>query len=169
MPMVVSSPKKQYELPDEGTALAVLADVIDLGKVETAYGPKERVRFKWFVEQTGKDGKPINLIQSFNKSMHEKSTLRKTVKSVLGRDPGDSFDLETLIGSNARLVIEHNEYEGRTFANITAVIKPEKGARLLTVPKDFVRFAKNQSKSGPSAPGSERDSGPDADDSEVEF
>jgi hypothetical protein len=120
------------------------------------------------VEQTGKDGKPITLIQSFNKSMHEKATLRKTVKSILGRDPGDSFDLETLIGSNARLVIEHNESEGRTFANITAVIKPEKGARLLTVPKDFVRFAKNQSKSGPSTPQSERDSGPDADDSDDE-
>lgn len=46
--------KIMSEPPDEGQHLAVLADILDLGMRNTNFGPKDQLRMKWFVQQTGK-------------------------------------------------------------------------------------------------------------------
>jgi hypothetical protein len=162
MPLIVSTTPKQYELPDEGEHLAVLADVIDLGEVDTQYGKRDRVRKIWLVDQRDKEGKLIAVAHSYTKSLHEKSSLRKAIKAILGRDPGNSMDLETLLGTNMRLVIEHREYDDRTFAAIAVMLRPRKGDPVLRVPGDFVRAKdRNDSKppSGGGAPPNNRNNG----------
>lgn len=139
MSMIITNKQKQYELPDEGEHLAVLADLIDLGEVDTTYGKKDRVRFIWLVQQCDTEGKQIAVAYSYTKSLHEKASLRKVIKIMLGRDPEDSFDLETLLGMNIRLVIEHQARDERTFATIVAMLKPRKGDPVLAIPRDFVR------------------------------
>jgi hypothetical protein len=163
MSLIVTTTPKQYELPDEGEHLAVLADVIDLGEVDTQYGKKDRVRFIWLVEQRDKEGKLIAVVISYTKSLHDKASLRKAVKAILGRDPGNSLDLETLLGTNMRLVIEHSEYEGRAFAAIAVMLRPRKGDAVLRVPSDFVR---SKSPSGGGTPPNNGNNGPASQDSQ---
>lgn len=140
MPMIITAKPAKFEIPDEGEHLGVLVDIVDLGETETGYGLKDRVQFRWLVEQRGKDGKPLSVRQKpHNKSMHEKATLRKDIKRILGKDPGDTFDIETLLGVNALLEIEHHTHEGRTYANIIAIRRPANGDRVLQIPEDFKR------------------------------
>ena len=92
--MIITAKQKKFEIPTEGEHLAVLADVVDLGEVETDYGRKDQVQFRWLVEQKGKDGKPLAVRQRpHNKSMHEKASLRHDIKRILGADPGDTLTL----------------------------------------------------------------------------
>jgi hypothetical protein len=109
--------------------------VQDLGEVVGQFGSKNKVRLVWVSDEINSDGDPIIVMLSVTNSMHEKSTLRKTVKSILGRDPGDGeFDLESLVGSQNQLVIVHNESEGRTYANVTTILK---GQATVEIPADF--------------------------------
>lgn len=140
MAMLISTKPKQYELPGEGEHCAVLCDIVDLGEVDTAYGKKDKLRFIWLVDQRDSTGKQIQVAYSYTKSLHEKASLRKVIKAILGRDPGDTFDVETLLGTNVRLVIEHVSQDERTFAGIAAILRPRKGDTALTIPADFTRY-----------------------------
>jgi len=116
---------KEYERPDEGFHEAILTEVKDLGVVKTAYGEKDRVRFTWTVEQLGKDGKPLTISQWFNKSRHKKAELPKAIVAITGRYPENGFDLESISGAKARLLVEHNTSEdGKVFANVAKIFRP---------------------------------------------
>ena len=143
VPLIVSRKTKQYELPDEGEHLAVLADVIDLDEANTAKDKKPRIRFVWLVEQRDSEGKQIAVWVSYPNSFHVKSNLCKTVTTILGRDPGCLFDLETLLGKNARILIRHQERDGRVFANVVETLKPRKSDHALQLPPDFPRASSN--------------------------
>jgi hypothetical protein len=130
---------KQFEIVDEGEANAVLAAVQDLGDVTGQFGTRPKVRLTWITDQVASDGREKIVMQSVTNSLHEKATLTKIVKAMTGHTPSDDeeFDLETLIGRQQRLVIEHAEgSEGRTFANVTMVLKPTKGV-LVEIPEGW--------------------------------
>jgi hypothetical protein len=150
MPLIVSRKTKRYELPDEGEHLAVLADVIDLGEANTAKDKKPRIRFVWLLEQRDSEGKHIAVWVSYPNSLYLKSHLCKTVTTLLGRDPGDRFDLETLLGKNARVLIRHSEGNGRVFADIVETLKPRKSDHGFQLPPDFARASSNNGKNGES-------------------
>jgi hypothetical protein len=139
MSLIVRNVKKTYENVTEGLHRAVLADVVDVGEVETKFGPKHRVRLVWLTDELGKDGKHLAIIRTFNKSLHEKSLLRKAIKQITGKDPGDEFDLQDLIGTNAKLNVEWTESEGLTYAHVTAILKLQKGDERLEIPATWVR------------------------------
>jgi hypothetical protein len=114
---------KQYEIPDEGGHPGTLIQVRDLGTVETKFGPRPRVRLVWELDALASDGRHLRAYQAFNKSFDSKSYLRKAVRQILGHDPGDTFDLESLVGLHRLVVIGHDDGpEGRIFANIRAVL-----------------------------------------------
>jgi len=132
---------KDYENLSEGVHPAVLADIIDLGVVDTQFGPKPKVRFRWLTSEVDSEGRTKSAFQTFTKSLHEKATLAKYVKSILGAAPtGAKFDLESLLGVQRRLVVEHSEGKnGETYSNVTAILKPEPSSPKIAVPSDFVR------------------------------
>jgi hypothetical protein len=139
MSYVMRNNSSKFEIPSEGVHQAVLVDVIALGEVETGYGPKQKLRFRWLVDELGTFGKPLGVIASYNNTWHEKSSLRRDIKAMLGRDPGEQFDLASLIGQNCRLVIKHAEHEGKTYANIGAVLRLEAGITTMSIPEHFRR------------------------------
>ena len=140
MPIMIGTKQTTFEIPNEGEHLAVLADVVDLGEVDTNYGRKEQIQLRWLVDQRGADGRPLLVRQKpHTKSLHEKSTLRKDIKRVLGQEPSDPFDVESMLGMNVILEIEHNSWEGKTYANIVAIRRPPNSDRVLEIPKDFKR------------------------------
>lgn len=170
MPMVITSKQKQFEIPTEGEHLAVLADIVDLGEEEFDYGRRDRIQLIWQVEQRGKDGKPLSVRQKpHNKSMHEKATLRKDIKRILGKDPGDTFDVESLLGVNALLEVEHYTREGRTYANITGIRRPANGHQVLRVPEDFKRMENTKRPKVPKTTNSANIHGVAVTDDDVQF
>jgi hypothetical protein len=62
---------------------------------------------------------------------------------LVGRDPGSTYDLETLIGRTNRIVIEHTQHDGITYGNITAILKSNES---LEIPADYVRAKDRKTK-----------------------
>lgn len=140
MPIVINiNSGKDFEPVSEGVHSAVLADIVDKGVVQTAFGPKHKVMFLWLTDEADEGGQTKYVFQSFTASLHEKAGLRKAVKAIRGRDiEGENFDVETLLGSQAQLVIQHNEgQDGKVYANVQAILKP-KGPKV-EIPADFTR------------------------------
>lgn len=131
---------KDFEPVSEGVHAAVLAEVVDKGICETAFGPKHKVMLVWLTDEADEDGKTKYVFQSFTASLHEKAGLRKAVKAIRGKDLGAdeaNFDVESLKGSQAQLVIQHNEAaNGRVYSNVQAIMKAKPGTRV-TIPADF--------------------------------
>ena len=138
MSVTVTDKGGDFEIPEEGQYLAVVADVVDLGPVATNFGVNERVQITWLLDAFDSEGNQFRIAEFFNKSLHEKASLRKRIKSITGIDPTGTFDMETMLGTNSLIVIEHNEGDKRTYANVVAVLKAPKGRRL-EVPADFER------------------------------
>lgn len=148
MALVVSEPdQKDFELPEDGQYLAVIADVIDLGEVQTGFGVKPKVQIKWLLDAFNSEGFQFQVSAFYTASLHEKANLRKALKSILGADVSGQFDLEELLGVNNQLVIQQNTPAGgeKTYANIVAILKAPKGKRL-AIPDDFQRKSEKDAK-----------------------
>jgi hypothetical protein len=135
--MLLGGNNRAFEIPDEGVHNAVLAAVQDLGMVASTFDGREqpKVRFVWLLETRTSDGKPMLVYQKITNSTHEKSTLRKVLKGILGKDPGDApFDDSKILGAQCQIVITHVESQGRTYANITAVTKQRDPTAFVEIP-----------------------------------
>lgn len=134
---------KEFEKVSEGVHSAVLADIVQLGEVPTEFGPKKKVKFVWMTSETDSDGRTLYVHERFNESLHEKSSLTKRLKTMGINVPTDvaGFDIEVAIGTQAQLVVQHNEdKEGRVWANISSVLKfdPKKHVKV-AIPREFKR------------------------------
>ncbi len=117
----------------EGIHPAVCVDVMDLGLVETDFqGVKKmvnKVKITFESEAKTEDGKPCTVFRSFSASLHPKSNLSTFLSKWRGRPvaPGESINLQQLIGASCTLVISHQKnLAGKTYASIDAVSKPTK-------------------------------------------
>jgi hypothetical protein len=144
MPIMARDNKKEYAQAEEGLHQAVCCDVVDLGDVQTSFGLKHKVRIKWQTEAINQeDGKPFQITNMYTLSLNEKANLRKHLECWRGRkftpDELSGFDLEKLIDVNCQLQIIHNiTDEGKTYANIQAIIPLGKGMPKIGV-KEYTR------------------------------
>jgi hypothetical protein len=123
-----------------GTHLGICFRVIDLGTQVTTYaGEQKRARkimISWEIpDEKMTDGRPFVISQMFTWSMHEKSTLRKSLEAWRGAAftdadfrPPTAFDIKNILGKACTLSVTHNEKGDRTYANIASVGKLMKGA-----------------------------------------
>jgi len=138
--MILGNDKKEFQILDEGVHNAVLAAVQDLGLVPSAfYGEeKPRVRFVWVSDEPNTEGDPIIVLQSMTNSMHEKSTLRKTVKGILGKDPGDKpLDDSQILGAQCQIVVTHSDSNGRTYANVVTATRQRADGVKVSIPQGW--------------------------------
>jgi hypothetical protein len=117
----------------EGIHNAVCVDVINLGLVETEFQGQRRlvnkVRIVFETEQRTEDGRNCTISKTYTASLHPKAKLTEGLGKWRGRPvmPGESIDLDKLIGACATLVISHQtSLAGRTYASIDAISKPTK-------------------------------------------
>ena len=121
-----------------GSYLARCVQLLDLGTQTSTYeGETKRARkvlVAWEIlddECRRDDGAPYILSKRFTQSLHEKAALRKTLTSWRGRDftPAElkGFELKAVLGKDAFISVVHTDKEGKTFANIAAVMKLPKG------------------------------------------
>jgi hypothetical protein len=131
MPIVL--PEEQaYELPPAGSHTATCIRVVDLGTQSGVYGPKWQVLISWELrDEQMADGRPFTISRRYTFSGSRKSTLREHLEGWFGRvltaaDLG-KFDLAQLLGSTCLIGIKHEiKEDGRTFANVTSVMKRPK-------------------------------------------
>jgi hypothetical protein len=121
MSIIVRRPD-DYQPANEGTYLAIMVEVVDLGCVETAFGKKDMVRLIWAITD---GGQKRTIFQRVTKSLHPKSQLGRIARVLMGGLPESEFDIELLVGRQAMVVIEHRESDGNTYANITLVFSPK--------------------------------------------
>src|SRR5215472_2594420 len=117
----------------EGIHPAVCVDVMDLGLVETEFqGQKKmvnKVKVTFESEVLTEDGIRCTVSKNLTASLHPKAKLAEFLGKWRGRPvlPGESIDLQKLIGANCTLVISHQQsLAGKTYASIDAVSKPTK-------------------------------------------
>jgi hypothetical protein len=146
--VVTTNNGKQFEKPNSGMFHGILADIVELGPITTSFNgqskTQEMVRFVWFLNINGTDGKQLSVTARYGVNLHEKSNLYKAVKQIIGGAPSLTFDLATLIGSVRQLFIvrdiqtDSNGQVVKDFANIQGVAPAQPGVTV-GVPSDFVR------------------------------
>jgi len=68
----------------------------------------------------------MKAFQTFNLSLHPQSFLSQAIRDITGRDTGNEFDLDSLLGVEVDLVIKHNEgTDGRIYANVATILRPK--------------------------------------------
>lgn len=147
--MQVGVGTKEFEKPKAGLYVGVLADIVDLGLVQTQRGPKPKIRLIWFLNSKDSKGNYFRVMQQVTPVLSDRATLRGIVRDILGQEPplDGSFELDSLIGKNVRLVISLEESNGKTYANIKAILPTDAGTAYFPVPQGFVRD-QNKPKNG---------------------
>lgn len=139
-PIPVSAGNSTTFIPcPAGVHQAVCVDVVDMGNLEVVWNGQKKIQHKvrvvWQVEELMDDGKPFIVQKRYTASLHEKSKLRPELESWRGRpfteDELHEFDLEKLIGANCLLNVAHVSKDGKTYANVTAVMPLKKGMEKL--------------------------------------
>ena len=117
----------------EGVFSANCVDWVDLGLVEVEYqGQKkmaQKVRGFFETEYRDENGKAGLVSKTFTASLHPKAKLAEYLGKWRGRPvvPGETLDLDKLIGLSCTLVISHQQnLVGRTYSAIDAISKPTK-------------------------------------------
>lgn len=138
---LIAKEKGSSKLPPmpEGSYTAVCYGVIDLGvqtvKFENSEKEQDQVLILWAfpgetVEIDGEE-KPRTISKTYTKSLHERSGLRKDLKSWRGREFTEEelkgFSLTKILGAACMLQIIHKETKAGTFANIASIMSLPKG------------------------------------------
>lgn len=141
-------PKNDFTPAPKGLHLAVACDFVDLGMKDKNFnGHAEKVHCVQYRFQSSKinpeNKKPWLIMTSqMRLSSNERSNLRKMLESWRGEAFTDkemeTFELESMIGVMAQILIVHNETPKGTFANIEAIMPVPEGTRQLVV-MDYVR------------------------------
>ena len=138
---IITDNAKTFENPDTGTFIGTIVDVIDLGRIKTQFGEKNKIRIIWVLDKNDSSGQPFRVMRQLTASMNEKAALYELVKGILGAAPPVPFDDETLIGRSNQLVVvkEADPKTGKVFANVKVVLPLPAGVIPPQAPQGFVR------------------------------
>lgn len=122
-----------YTPHPEGIHAAMCCDCIDLGLQQSTFNGEtklvNKLRLVFETEEKLPDGRNCTISKTFTASLHPKARLAEFIGKWRGKPvlPGETVDLDKLVGASCTLVISHQEnMVGRKFANIDAVSKPTK-------------------------------------------
>ncbi len=136
MSLTAKDTPSTFELPPEGTHLAVCYLVVDLGLQPNTFNPdkpKHKVLIGWELpEEKMTDGRPFAISSIYTISLNEKAVLRQHLEAWRGRKFTEQelagFNLRNVLGAPCQLSIVHNTVpSGKTYANVAAVMALPKG------------------------------------------
>lgn len=125
--LIITEDPSNYPVPDEGLHSAVLVDAVNLGTLETPWGPKEKVSLIFELQSIDEDGRHFIVGKRFTRSLNEKASLRKFLERWRGikytpAELQQGIDLENLLGMSSTLFVVLNETDERTYANIESIL-----------------------------------------------
>lgn len=133
----------------EGVHVAVCVDVVDLGKQQVVYAGKTKtldfLSIRWQIDEKMEDGQPFLVSRKYNKSLHEKSSLRQALQAWRGKQftktELDGFDVETVIGACCQLSVVHAKSQDgeSTWANVDSIMALPKGTPGIDPAPGYVR------------------------------
>jgi len=143
MPLIAKEKSGSNIEPIEpGVYVGVCYGLIDLGTHENKVfgGEDHKLLIQWELPdcrgEFERDGQKVNLPRAISKrytlSLSKKANLRKDLESWRGRkftdDELQGFDVKAILGTSCQLQIAHQTgKDGRTFANIVAIMALPKG------------------------------------------
>lgn len=140
MALIAKSTNKPREVVPEGTHIARLYSLVDLGTQETEWQGvtkwihKVRFTFELPLETREFDGvqKPLVISNEYSLSFGDKANLTKIVEGMLGRkltekETQEGIDLKTLVGKSCMVNVIHKETSKGVYANIASVVPVPKG------------------------------------------
>lgn len=144
--MATAGDGKTFEPAPEGVHQGVCVDVVDLGVLDVTWQGQSKKQHKiniaWQIAEHRSDGKPFLVFKRYTLSLSEKANLRKDLESWRGRaftrDEELGFDVESVIGANCLLNVQHHESGGKTYANVVSIMPLVKGMPKITA-SDYVR------------------------------
>jgi hypothetical protein len=135
---------KPRELCPEGTFQAELIRVYYCGVQENKFNPDQpqpKIIFVFELDEPmlESDGNHI-LSTTVTYSLNEKSGLTKLFKPVLGSSypdkPGQTLDVDAMIGMNVMVTVSHTRKEDRTYANIASLARIPRGLQQFNATQD---------------------------------
>ena len=132
----------------EGLHQAVCVDVWDIypTKRDEQYGGGivDQTRIVWQLDLESPEGRRYEVMAIYTASLHEKAKLRKHLESWRGRQftqqELQGFELENVIGANCQIHVIHRlSNNGKTYANVQAIVPLGKGQVKIRASEDFVR------------------------------
>src|SRR5215471_5842557 len=86
MSVIARRPQRSHNPAPAGTHHGVCCDVQNLGLVQGAWGPRNKVRLVWQIAQIDEaTGKRFELARLYTLSLHERSALRQDLERWRGR------------------------------------------------------------------------------------
>jgi hypothetical protein len=138
--MSLGLPKeKQFELPPADSHVAVGYRIIDLGTQQIEWqGTKKRqhkILISWELDALMTEGenagKPFTMHKRYTYTFDPKGALRPDLEAWRGRpfteQEIEDFKLNKLLGAPCLMGIVHNKKDGKTYANISSIMKLPKG------------------------------------------
>jgi hypothetical protein len=138
MALMAKSSGGNYTPPPADTYPAVCVGVFDLGTQENQFGkPKQQVQIMWEIDCDKADGTHHTVSRQYTPSLHPKAEFRKLLDAWSGKkttpeEEKAGFDVATLLGKPCQLQVIHNDKDGKTYANVGAVLKLAKGMEPMT-------------------------------------
>ena len=147
--VLATSTGGDFVLAQPGLYPATCIDVIDLGMVNSEmYGAKHKIRLVFVTSQIKEDGTPITVRQTYNLSLHDRSTLGKHLVSWRSKpftpQEKQGFDIERLVGAAAYINIVHVTKGENTYANVDTIMRLPAELKAPMVPPDYVREMNRQ-------------------------
>lgn len=111
----------------EGSHIAVCTHLVDLGTQYSKFYDKNRPRilFGWEIDEQRDDGERFMVWAEYTMSLHENASLRKVLEGWRGRaftaKELKGFALKNVLGKPCTVTVQHNESNGRTYANVITV------------------------------------------------
>lgn len=147
---------KTFDPAPAGVHQGVCVDVIDLGVLDVTWQGKSKKQHKinvaWQIAEKRDDGKPFLVFKRYTLSLNEKASLRKDLESWRGkaftRDEEMGFDVESVIGANCLLNIQHNQVADKTYANVVSIMPLVKGMPKMEA-SDYIRKQDRPSEDAP--------------------
>lgn len=173
MAIIAKDGGSTYKPAPAGTHQGVCVDVVDEGIHTSEFDGRTRALHKvtvhWQIPEDREDGKRFIVQKWYTLSLNERANLRKDLESWRGKafsaEELKGFDVEKLIGANCLLAVIHTERNGRTYADVQAVMALPKGMPKLEAADNYVRI-KDRPDAAPAAePGA--DDAPGYDDYEA--
>jgi len=129
---------KENKTPEEGVVQAVCTAIYDLGTQLNTINNKEqpKVMFEWEIQN--EDG-VMYVYKSYTASLYPNATLTKDLQSWIG-EVKQSFDLESLLGKNAQIMIKKIEYNGKTYTKVASIMGLPKGMKPLKPFKEVMVY-----------------------------
>lgn len=151
MGLTLTENGESFELAPAGTYAARCFKIIDMGTQPVVWQGTEssakKILLMWELADPDvrmSDGRPFIISKRYTASLNEKAALRKDLESWRGKPftPEElrSFDVGRLLGQPCMLSVLHADKGGRTYANISALMKLPRGLPLTEAANECVAW-----------------------------